>query len=335
MLKVAIIGFGGIAKAAHLGPHIELEKEGKSKLVAVCDICPETFTGSAEINIASSSVTLGDDVNKYTDWEEMLDKEDIDVVDICLPTFLHESMSVNVLKRGVNVICEKPMSLSYELCMNMCDEAKKNGRKLMIAQCCRFNSSYLYLKKLVDEGTYGKIKSAVFKRLSGPPKWSWNNWFRDYNLSGGCILDMHIHDIDLFRFILGNPKKVSCFTSDFYTKKDIAHSRLVYDDFSVIAIGDWSREGTLFEAGFDVAFENATVIGDSKGVTVYLRNGEKFEAEIENADMYKAELEYFIDCVANDKENILNAPEDSATTVKLIETLVKSAENNGEFIDFN
>lgn len=334
MIKIGIIGFGGIAQSSHLRPHLELESMGKSKLVAVCDICPERFEKKVDINIGGADVAIGNDVKKYTDWKEMLENEEMDMVDICVPTYLHEEVAVGALKAGCHVLCEKPMSLSYQLCKNMCNTANITGKKIMVAQCCRFSSAYLYLKKLIKEGTYGKVKSGVFQRLSPPPVWGWDNWFMDYNRSGGCALDMHIHDIDIIRFILGEPNSVSCFATDMYSGKDIVHSRLLYDNFSVIAIGDWSREGVPFESGFNVAFEKATVIRDSNGVTVYPRGGEKFTPELENINVYKAELEYFIDCIVNDSENIMNAPEDSALSVKLISKLMESAEKDGELVTF-
>ncbi len=80
MLKVAIIGFGGIAKAAHLNPYLQLQKDGIVKLVAVCDVCPEQFTEKAEINIGESDSGLSEEVNKYTDYKEMLQKESVDMM---------------------------------------------------------------------------------------------------------------------------------------------------------------------------------------------------------------------------------------------------------------
>ena len=84
MLKVGIIGFGGIAQAQHLKPHIALEEKGVTKLVAVCDICADRFEETKEINLGKTNAKLGDDVKKYTNWKEMLEKEDLDMVDICM-----------------------------------------------------------------------------------------------------------------------------------------------------------------------------------------------------------------------------------------------------------
>ena len=148
MLNVAIIGFGGIAKAAHLNPYLQLQKDGFVKLVAVCDVCSEQFTEKAEINIGESDSGLSEEVNKYTDYKEMLQKESVDMVDICLPTFLHAEATIYALNAGCHVLCEKPMSLNYDLCSAMVDAANKNGKKLMIGQCLRFFNIYNFLKEM-------------------------------------------------------------------------------------------------------------------------------------------------------------------------------------------
>ena len=334
MLKVGIIGFGGIAQAQHLKPHISLEEKGITKLVAVCDICADRFEETKEINLGKTNAKLGDDVKKYTNWKEMLENEDLDMVDICVPTYLHADIAIGALESGHHVLSEKPMSLNYEDCQRMCEAAKKSHKKLMIGQCCRFSTYYLYIKKLIDEKTYGNVISASFQRLSHPPIWGWNNWFLDIEKSGGCILDLHIHDIDLARFMFGNPEKVSCTTKDVYSGRDIVHSRLMYKDFSVLAIGDWSREGMPFEASCTISFEKATLIFAGGIIKVFPRGGEAYEKQWDSISMCHAEIEYFVDSLVNNKDVSQNSPEDSALSVKLVETLVKSADNNGEFVPF-
>ena len=132
MLRVAMIGFGGIAKAAHLGAYTQLAKAGKAALAAVCDIRPECFTQKQEINIGGSDSLLDDSVHCYTGWWEMLEKEQVDIVDVCVPTFLHAPISIEALKSGHHVFCEKPMALTYADCLRMIEAAESSGKKLMI-----------------------------------------------------------------------------------------------------------------------------------------------------------------------------------------------------------
>ena len=97
MLKVALVGVGGIS-----GAHIPAwEKREDAELTAICDIRPEQMEKYPE-------------KRHYTDFDEMLEKEEIDILDICLPTYLHADFSVKAMEKGINVICEKPISLKKE-----------------------------------------------------------------------------------------------------------------------------------------------------------------------------------------------------------------------------
>ena len=335
MIKVAMIGFGGIAQAVHYPAYIELEKQGKVKLVAICDVDEARFNQKMEINIGGSDVKISEDIKKYTDWKEMLTNEDVDMVDITIPTYLHAPVAIEALKMGCHVLCEKPMSLNYDLCLEMIKTAEECGRKLMIGQCLRFDNYYRYIKNLVTENTYGKVKTGYFRRMSTPPVWGWQNWFMDYDKAQGCITDMHIHDIDFIRYAFGEPEKVSCHAQDIYSKKDVVHTITEYPDFSMLAIGDWSQEGMPFVADCRIAFEKATVDLNDDKLIVYPRDGEAFEPEIEVNNMYQSEIEYFIDKICTGEENTENSPESAATSVKLIETMIKSSDEKGKTIDFN
>lgn len=334
MINVAMIGYGGIAQAAHFPAYAELEKKGKAKLVAICDIDEKKFNQKMEINIATNNISISEEINKYTDWKKMLDNEKIDMVDICIPTYMHAPVTIEVLNMGYDVLCEKPMSLNSDLCQKMIETAKNCGRKLMIGQCLRFDNKYNFIKKLVDEKTYGKVKTGVLRRLSPPPVWGWENWYMDYNKSHGCITDLHIHDIDYIRYIFGEPEKVSCHTQDIYSKKDIVHTIVQYPEHTMLVIGDWSQEGIPFVADCRIAFENATIDYSNNKITVYPRGSESFVVDIEGNDMYFSEIEYFIDKICSEEENTENPPESAATTIKLIETLIESSDKNGETLIF-
>ncbi len=335
MIKVAMIGFGGIAKSAHLPPYLTLEKKGIAKLVAVCDICPERFDEKAEINIGSSELILSEDIKRYSDYKEMLQKEDIDMVDICVPTFLHPEITIYALNSGHNVLCEKPMAPRAQLCDKMIAAANKSGKKLMIGQCIRFFNIYNFLKDAIQNGTFGAVKGGVFNRTSAPPMWSWENWYMDYSKSRGCVADMHIHDIDMIRYLFGEPDSVSCHTNDIYSKKDYAHSTLRYKDFTMLAIGDWSQDGTNFSFGYRIAFEKATVDCTNGKVTVYPRGGEAYEPELPADDCYFNEIKFFAESIVNNSENTINPPESSALTIKLVDKLIESSDKNGDFVNLN
>ncbi len=332
MIKVAIIGFGGIAQSAHLPAYLKLEKEDKARLVAVCDIDPKRFEGKTSINLGESDNVLPATTHLYTNYEEMLQNEEIDMIDICVPTFLHAKTAIEMLERGYHVLSEKPMSLCYEDCTRMCEAAKKSGKQLMIGQCIRFCDEYTYIKDAFEDGRFGKVKTGRFRRLSEPPYWGWDNWFMDYNRSHGCILDLHIHDIDFIQYAFGMPKAVSCNTVDITSGRDVAHSTLHYDDFVLTAVGDWSLEKMPFTADFTIAFEKATVEYANWKLTVYPRGGEAFSPEMDPTGFHTKEICAFVDMLENGTENTVNLPESAAKSVWLVEKLCESADNGGQVI---
>lgn len=334
MLHVAIIGYGGIA-GAHAPAWKLLEERGKAKLVAVCDIDPAKFTMKQETNI-STGKELPPEVHTYTDYHDMLQNEKIDLVDICLPTPLHAPVATEVLRMGYHVQCEKPMARTYAQALAMLDAAKASGRTLMIGQGLRFALEYVFLKEKIESGEFGKPVSAVFRRLSGPPLWAWENWYMNHDMSGGCLWDMHIHDVDMIRFLFGEPKAVSCVTEDLYAGDDVVHSRFYYDNLAVTAIGDWSQEGVAFMSDYCIAFEKATVRCENGEITVYPRNGEstgeKWSPKLEGDNFFANELSFITDVVSQGTENNTNPPESAAATIRLCELLKQSADENGAVV---
>jgi predicted dehydrogenase len=335
MINIGIIGFGGIAQA-HRAAYDSLAKKGVPVcLKAACDTDPEQFKKRIAINLGTADVDESKPLACYTDLEEMLAKESLDLIDICLPTFLHAHFAIDMLGRGYNVLSEKPMARTSQQCQEMVAAAQKAKGRLMIGQCLRFYPQYEYIKDLIDQGTYGRVISGFFERISGPPIWAWQNWFMDYDRSGGCLLDMHIHDLDMMRYLFGEPESVSCRTQDVQSKMDVAHSRLNYADKPVFAVGDWSMDGTPFRHAYRIGFEKATVIFDSNVVTVYPRDGKSFTADLPYAENgIEREIAYFAGLLESGEENLKNPPESAAQTVRLAEALRDSALQGGTLLPF-
>jgi predicted dehydrogenase len=335
MLKAGLYGFGGIAQA-HKMAYEKLAAGGVPvQLVAACDIDPKRFESKAKINIDFKSDAKEVTINTYPCIEDMLAKEELDIVDICLPTFLHADAAVEMLKRGYHVISEKPMALNRGECEKMLDAERTYKGKLMIGQCMRFRREYLYVKDLIDNNTYGKVISAYFNRLSNPPIWAWDNWFMDPARSGGCMLDMHIHDADMVRFLFGEPSSVSCASRDLQSKYDSNFTRFIFGDGkTVVAVGDWSHPPHLnFHQEYRLAFEKATVVYDGTANTVLLYEGQNKPVQpVTPDDGMAEEIRFFVDLIINGGENTRNAPRDSAGTIHLIEKMRESAERGGEAV---
>ena len=331
MLRAVIVGYGGISRA-HKPCYERLEKEGKVRLVGAYDIDAEAFTTNKKLNIALEVTEFDRTLHFYTDLDEMLEKEKPDFVDICAPTFVHKELTVRILKAGYNVLCEKPMALSAKDAEEMLSWAKKCGKHLMVAQCVRFGTAVEYIKDLIKDERYGKPMAAICTRTSATPTWGYECWFSDIKRSGGCLTDMHVHDIDLLRYIFGEPDGVSCRVA-YSAPHESVHTSLYFDGISVSAICEWGPSSLEFSPLLRITFERAVVIDDGNKITVYPEGEEPF-VPLERNNVYKTEIEYFADVVSGERENLMAPPEDTVKTMHLVEAMRKSAQNAGQFVEF-
>lgn len=333
-VKVALVGFGGIARAHNVGYRI-LAKEGAPvRLVAVCDVNPDQFASQLNINIETENKGLPADIHTYTDVDELIANEEFDMVDICLPSYLHKEYAIKLMEAGKHVLSEKPMALTSSDCDEMIEVSRRTGRKLMIGQCLRFNAAYLYLKDCVDSGRFGKARHVFMHRLSAQPRWGFERWFEDTEKSGGCILDMHIHDVDMARFLFGEPEAVSTVALDGDTRWQVENTRLYYKNMLVSVNGSWDEAATVrFSAGFRVRFDDASVVLEGGKVTVYPEKGEVYSPELPKTDHMAEEIRMFAHSIMDESiVNTSNPPESARDTVRLVEKLRESAARNGEIV---
>ena len=332
-IKIAIMGFGGMA-ASHKAAYDRLARDGAPiELVAVCDKNPKCLESVGTTNLGTVEVGSFDGITLYTDPDEMLVREELDAVDICLPTFLHKDFTLKFLRAGKHVLCEKPMALSGDDCIEMVKTAHECGKELMIGQCLRFDPAYLYLKELVDLQTYGKARRVIMGRYSYMP--AWGGWFSDPNKSGGCVVDFHIHDIDMLRFLFGDPDAVSSIAHDKSTGWQYVNSRFYYDGMIAEATASFDESPTTpFSMGYRVRFDKATVILDACKVTVYPDEGEPYAPKLPSRDRIADEIGYFASVIIGKSENTVNPPESAASSIMLAQSAAKSSENGGKIIRF-
>ena len=314
MLKVAVVGVGGIS-----GAHIPAWKKMEDvELVALCDVRPE-------------QMDKYDGVNKYTDFTEMLDKEQLDILDICLPTYLHADYAIIAMDRGIHVLSEKPISLHKADVARVYGAAKRNGVQFMVAQVLRFWPEYLKLKEIVDTGVYGKLLNGIMQRLGNHPQWSWDGWMGDEARSGLTPYDLHIHDLDFMIYTFGKPEGQIVHRSK---REDQDYIQVTYDypDFFITAEAAWYASATFtFQAGFRFQFEKAVVINDTAGMRIYENDGtiHNLSTASEDAgvinlpktDAYAEEIRYFTDCVKAGKAPDRIKPEELEAVIDIIDHL--------------
>ena len=334
MLKAGIVGCGSISRA-HRKEYLVLEEQGVVKLTCGFDTNPQAFERRVKNNLGNSDQELEENIRFYTDLEEMLAKEELDILDVCIPTYLHRQVVVDLLNRGYHVLCEKPMALSFEDCRAMLAAAESAGKELMVGQCLRFYPGFEWIKQALDEKRYGKVLGAFFGRFSSPPSWAQNNWFAQADRSGGAVTDLHIHDIDMLRYLFGEPQAVSARATHSFSVYDTVHTSLFYGDVPVTAIADWTRTGAPFMALSTIDCEKATISFDGTVLTVYPKDGTGAQTvELEKRSGYYGEIRYFCDVVTGKTENTKNSALSAATSLRLIEHIKQSADQKGAIVDF-
>ena len=330
MLKYAIIGFGGLGKL-QLGNLLALEEErGDIKLCSICGADPESFKSNIKINIGTIDISKVDfsAVSFYQDYKELIDTEKPDFIIATLPTYLHEEVAYYALERGVSVFSEKPMALSLEGCDRMISAAKKNGGKLMIGHALRFDPIFRKIKEYVEDGTFGLPQRAEFSRYSATPTWTWNNWILDPALSGGCVLDLHVHDVDLIQWLFGVPDCLRSVMTNNKTERDSIFTQYFYDGLFVTSAADWSmRRDFPFEARTIINFERATVTVIGGKLTVYTED-ETIVPLLDGVSCYMHEMRAFVEWVVDGKPCDLISLESVRASMDIVFSEIESAEND-------
>jgi len=328
MYRYAIIGFGGLGKL-HANNLLKTGKErGDICLVAVCGADKESFLQNVKLNIGKVSLLTEDfaDCHFYEDYRELIDREKPDFILSTVPTYLHEEIALYALERGVHVFSEKPMALSVEGCDRMIRAARENNRKLMIGQCLRFDPVFVKIKEYIDHETFGRPYRATFSRYTHTPSWTWNNWILDPEKSGGCLLDLHIHDVDLINWLFGLPKGVHSAMTEGKLKVESIFTQYYYNDLLVMAHADWSLPKTFpFTERCQILFEDATIFL-MDGVLKIYKDNEVILPEMPQEDRrFTDEIEAFLDYVIYDKPCLRTSPESIRNSVWLAMQELESA----------
>ena len=194
MIRVGVIGYGTMGQV-----HSQAWQQLKDvQLVAVAD--PDSHSR------AQAQRDYGIDVLESA--QELLDVCDPDLVDICVPTYLHESVMAQAIAAHKHIFCEKPLARHLAEGRRMLEMAKGYQKKIGIGHVVRFTPAYQGIRQAILEGQIGTAAVArTFRGGSLFPS-GWHDWFSDYDLSGGAILDLAIHDLDFLRWLFGDVQRV-------------------------------------------------------------------------------------------------------------------------------
>lgn len=219
MIRVAIVGTGGISQS-HIAGYLAFPE--RCKIVALVDIYPEKAQEKKDkFNLTDAEV--------YDDHLNILGREDIDLIDVCTPPYVHAEIAINGLNAGKNVLIEKPMAASLEECDKVLEAAKRSGKLLSVVAQNRYRTGYMNLKKTLDSGLAGDIVHAQadsfwWRGHSYYDLWWRGTWEKE---GGGCTLNHAVHHIDMMLWMMGKPEEVQAIMSN------TSHDNAEVEDLSI------------------------------------------------------------------------------------------------------
>lgn len=218
MIRIAIVGTGNIAHA-HMDAYRTLAD--RCEVVALVDIIP----GKAKRFMEEFNL----ECDTYENHEDILGRTDIDLVDVCTPPYVHASISINCLRSGKNVVCEKPMAASLEECDAMIKARDESGKLLSIIAQNRFRKGIRDLKMLLDSNIAGPVRHAQIDSFWWRGHCYYDLWWRGTweKEGGGCTLNHAVHHIDMLCWMMGLPDKVTSVLAN------TAHDNAEVEDLSV------------------------------------------------------------------------------------------------------
>ena len=331
MLNVLIAGAGFMGKT-----HANVYKDIGVNIVALLETNDDSAAEFAKEYGCATYKTLS----------EALKSEKIDIVDICLPTFLHENVAVEALQAGRHVLLEKPIALTFDSAGRIVDAAKASAGMFMVAQVLRFWPEYVKIKELKDAGELGENITVYANRLAQTPTWS--PWFTQLDKSGGGLFDLMMHDVDYINHLFGLPKTVYAVgrKSDYGAWNNVIASFTYADGTNAVvemqyemtsgypfsmnlrAMGSQGTVDFKFSAGFNLEDRESAI----NSFMFYSDNNDPVSLEKENIDAYEKELRYFVDCVKGGTHPSIMTPDSIMITMRMIDAVKRSLETGEKVI---
>ncbi len=193
--------------------------------------------------------------------------QEVDVVDLCVPSDLHHPMTLRAAAAGKHVVCEKPIALSVADAHEMIEACQRAGVRLFVAHVVRFFPQYRAAAQAVAAGRLGGLGVLRFRRVAYPPRSGASSWFADESRSGGMICDLMVHDFDYAMSLAGPVARVfarSLRTRHPESNRDYALVTLGFESGAMALVeGGWVYPTGVFRTGFDLAGTDGAIEWDS------------------------------------------------------------------------
>lgn len=265
MLRYAIIGCGRISPN-----HFAAAIANQLEIVAICDVIPQNMSNMID------RFSLEATTNSYTDYNEMINKEDLDLVAICTESGKHAKIALDCIDKEINLIIEKPIALSIEDANQIIE---KSAQKNVVVSAChqnRFNKSIKKIREALEEGRFGKLLygTAHIRWNRGKSYYDQASWRGTWEQDGGALMNQCIHNIDLLRWMMGDEiEQVFAFTDklnhDYIEAEDLGIAIIKFKNGSYGVLEGTTNvfphnlEETLYIFG-----KNGTVKAGGKSVNV-------------------------------------------------------------------
>lgn len=349
-VKVAVIGCGCIANSSHIPSYL---RNPDAEIKYFCDIIPERAAAAVEKYGCGTAVT---------DYHDILKDPEIEAVSVCTPNRMHSIISIDCLRAGKNVLCEKPAARTYAEALEMQRAQHECGKVLNIGVCNRFDNAVNLIKQRIDNGELGDIYHVYVSFRAHRSIPGLGGAFTTKEIAGGGVLiDWGVHYLDIVMFCLGDPQPK--------TVSGTAYSKLGVDMPNYVYRSMWSKNtmnlnGTYdvddFVTGF-VRTTGATVslngawaqnigkedcyidfLGDKAGIRLNyasnfhlygVRDGELYEEtpEFEKGDKFQNEIDAFVRCVRSGE--VLPSHIDRVIiTAKMMQAIYDSSDAGREIV---
>ncbi|MBI2941842.1 MAG: Gfo/Idh/MocA family oxidoreductase [Chloroflexi bacterium] len=339
-VRIGLVGAGGISRA-HINGYLKCPE--KAIICAVADIRKE-YAEATAAQVGGAEV--------YGDWRELLEKADVDAVDICLPHDLHAPVAVAAAERGKHILVEKVMARTLEECDAMIAAAERARVKLMVCHDRRYHTVFARIKEIVDSGAIGRLLCLrldhnqdvnMAARMDGVGGWA---FFRE-RLGGGAILSCLVHQFDLIRWYAGDVAQVGAMTLTLPDRMEGETVGVVPLRFRSGALGDtvinWfirSRSLTPENPAGSLWGELVWLSGTDGNLHNFggihiLRHGaqpQRFEhVPVEVVPGHVGAVAHFADCIREDRDPLTNGREGRAALE--VALAAYRSEGTGRFID--
>ncbi len=348
-VKVAVIGCGTIANSAHIPAYMACEL---AEIKYFCDIIPERADKAVEKYGCGKAVY---------DYHEILDDPELDAVSVCTHNDMHSVISIDFMRHGKDVLCEKPAARILSEALEMEKVSYETGKILSIGVCNRYANSVNHIRKLIADGELGEVYHvyASFRAYRSIPGLG-GDFTTKACSGGGALIDWGVHYIDLILYCLGDPKVLTA-SGEAFCKlgkdmKNYVYESMWAQDSSDIENGtydvDDSVVGLVRTDSAVVSFNGAWAqnigehetfidfMGDKGGIRLQYcgnfrmwttKNGMLTETTpaYKTNDMHRSEVIDFVECVAKGERN-RNDIKYAVGTSKILQAIYDSSEAHAE-----